>query len=95
LAITDLVHRYAASVDRGDIAAAAGVFADEAELVIPSPPESFTPVEALSRVLRLDGTVHEVVGHVIDPVDHDRALGRTACVAHHFISGKDDQWHIH
>ncbi len=107
IAITDLVHRYAAHVDSRDPVAAAALFAEDAELVVPRPPESMTPVDAfqgrvrieqaLQRVLHLDATVHEIAGHVVDadPGSPDRALGRTACVAHHLVRGKDDQWHIH
>lgn len=105
LAIADLVHRYAACVDSRDVVAAAALFCEDAELVVPRPPEHLTPrdafhgqdeiAEALGRVLRLDGTVHEVVGHVIDVDDDGHVTGRTACAAHHFIRGKDDQWHIH
>lgn len=105
LAVTDLVHRYAAYVDSGLITEASELFTEDAELVIPRPPESLTPIDAftgrqeiaqaLSRVLRLDGTFHEIVGHVIDPVNDGIIRGRTASVAHHFISGKDDQWHVH
>jgi ketosteroid isomerase-like protein len=107
LEITDLVHRYAACIDSGNIAQTAGLFTDDAVLIIPNPPDSYSPAVAfagrdlinhtLERVLKLDGTFHEVVGHVLDPIDGDadRAIGRTACVAHHFVRGKDDQWHIH
>lgn len=107
IAITDLVHRYAAFVDSGEPAAAAALFTEDAELVVPRPPESMTPIQAfqgresieqaLGRVLRLDATVHEIAGHIVDadPGSPDRAFGRTACVAHHLIRGKDDQWHIH
>lgn len=104
-AIAELVNRYAAYVDDRDLDAAADLFCDDADLVVPRPPEVMTPADsvhgrdgiakALSRVLRLDGTIHEIVGHMIDVHDDGSVTGRTACVAHHFIGGKDDQWHIH
>ncbi len=107
LALTDLVHRYAACIDSLDLSGAAELFTHDGALVVPRPPESYAPIEAfegrdaieslLRRVLTLDGTVHEITGHVIDldPTTSDRAWGRTACVAHHFFSAKDDQWHMH
>ncbi|QTV79093.1 nuclear transport factor 2 family protein [Microbacterium sp. NIBRBAC000506063] len=107
LDIIDLVHRYAARVDMRDLPGAAALFTADGVLAVPRKPGASSRIDvfegraaierALARVLRLDGTVHEIVGHVIDadPASEDRARGRTACVAHHFSRGKDDQWYIH
>src|SRR5690606_32219407 len=42
--LADLVARYALHVDRRDLAALAGLFTDDAVLVLPDPPERMGPV---------------------------------------------------
>jgi SnoaL-like protein len=46
-AIHELVHRYAVLVDERDLDGAARLFVDDAELVLPTPPRTLTPVREL------------------------------------------------
>ncbi|MDX1877814.1 nuclear transport factor 2 family protein [Mycolicibacterium sp. 141076] len=108
LALTDLVHRYAAAVDDRRFDDVVELFTSTAELVLPDPPRSLDPIRpehgpdgvraamaALSSVAR---TQHEIVGEVYtDAVDHAR--GRITCVAHHWTRGADSDvtdlvWHL-
>ncbi|OBA79614.1 hypothetical protein A5642_00155 [Mycolicibacterium mucogenicum] len=108
LALTDLVHRYAAAVDDRRFDDVVELFTSTAELVLPDPPRSLDPVRyeqghdgmrtamaALSGVAR---TQHEIVGEVYtDAADHAR--GRITCVAHHWTRGADSGgtdlvWHL-
>ena len=108
LALTDLVHRYAAAVDDRRFDDVVELFTSTAELVLPDPPRSLDPVRhelghdgvraamaALSGVAR---TRHEIVGEVYtDAADHAR--GRITCVAHHWTLGADSGgtdlvWHL-
>jgi hypothetical protein len=91
----ELAHRYAAAVDDGLIEAAAGLFAPDAVLRLPDPPRDLRPVTAhhgreeihaaLSAVLDLRATVHEITGQVLEPIGAGYARGRISCAAHHFL----------
>ena len=102
LALTDLVHLYAAAVDDRRFGDVVELFTDTAELRLPDPPRSLgrdgvsAAMGALSGLVR---TEHAIVGEVYAPgADDDYALGRITCVAHHF-SINDGQladvvWHL-
>ena len=107
LALTDLVHRYAALVDDRQFEKAAALFADTAELIVPNPPEQLGPtvdyrgpagvLDALAALRGLARTRHEIVGEVYD-IGRGTATGRIACVAHHWsvrdgVIG-DAAWHL-
>ncbi|MBV9092163.1 MAG: nuclear transport factor 2 family protein [Mycobacteriaceae bacterium] len=107
LALADLVHRYAAAVDDRRFAAAADLFVEDGELVVPDS-RSLTPVthhigrsaiqDALAAVTAVDRTEHAIVGEVYTGSRPERACGRITCVAHHW-SGRDEQitdlvWHL-
>lgn len=107
--LSDLVHRYAANVDDRQFDAVTGLFTNEAELTLPAPPATLTPVhshtghraiaaavDAVAQTLR---TEHAIVGEVYD--DGPRpgtARGRIACVAHHWNERQgefvDVAWHL-
>lgn len=108
LALTDLVHLYAAAVDDRRFGDVVELFTETAELRLPDPPRSLDPVRhhqgrggvrtamaALSNVAR---TEHAIVGEVYAPgTDADYALGRITCVAHHFTTGNEPSdlvWHL-
>ena len=108
LALTDLVHRYAAHVDDGLFDRAAALFAETAELVVPNPPEHLGPtvhyrgqagvLDALAPLRGLTRTRHEIVGEVYE-LGAGTATGRIACVAHHWTRGADAAvtdlvWHL-
>ena len=40
---------------------------------------------ALSAVLDLRATVHEITGQVLEPIGAGNARGRVSCAAHHFL----------
>ncbi|ODR04228.1 hypothetical protein BHQ21_18520 [Mycobacterium sherrisii] len=109
-ALTDLVHRYAAGVDDRQFDAVAALFTDDAELIVPAPPDILTPVRAhrgrlaiataLAAVAAVTRTEHAIVGEVYDagPPLSDTLYGRVACVAHHWTQGADGAldvaWHL-
>nr|WP_221220440.1 nuclear transport factor 2 family protein [Mycolicibacterium sp. BK634] len=95
LALSDLVHRYAAAVDDRDIATALGLFVDEGELVLPEPPDVLTPVRhhrgpdevgaALAAATTVGRTHHAIDSEVYSPgANPDVAQGRIAATAHHW-----------
>jgi hypothetical protein len=108
LALTDLVHLYAAAVDDRRFGDVVELFTDTAELRLPEPPRSLDPVRhsrgrdgvsaAMAALAGITRTEHAIVGEVYAPgADPDYALGRITCVAHHWSIG-DDQiidlvWH--
>ena len=49
LALTDLVHRYAAAVDDRRFDDVVELFTSTAELVLPDPPRSLDPVRRIAR----------------------------------------------
>jgi ketosteroid isomerase-like protein len=99
LALADLVHRYAAYVDAGDVADVVALFTQDAVMVVPEPPERLGPVvehhrdripDAMAALASITRTVHEIVGEVYDATaDPDRAGGLVKGVAHHVMVGAD------
>ena len=100
----DLAHRYAAAVDARDYDAVAALFADDAVLAVPRPPEHLDPVvehvgaagvlEAMAALKGVRSTRHEVVDQV-----YDGTSGRITGLAHHFVERDgvvtDHVWHVH
>ena len=107
LALSDLVHRYAAGVDDRRFKDVIALFADDATLLLPDPPRSLEPTavhHGLAEIERAIGTVaaaartqHAVVGEVYTIGPHG-ARGRISCIAHHWIRRDDDVtdlvWHL-
>lgn len=108
-ALSDLVHRYAAHVDDRQFDSAAGLFTESAELLVPEPPGELRPVrahrgqdaiaEAVAAVAAVTRTEHAIVGEVYDGSSASgAAVGRVACVAHHWSRRGDDLvdvvWHL-
>jgi SnoaL-like domain len=107
--LRDLVHRYAAGVDDRQFASVAALFAPDAELLLPEPPDVLEPVRrhsghqeiraAIAAVAAVVRTEHAIVGEVYDagPRPHS-ASGRIACVAHHWTQRADAVidvvWHL-
>ena len=100
LALADLVHRYAAAVDDQKLDAALGLFAEDAELVLPEPPDVLTPVgrhrgpaaigAALAAVTNVGRTHHSIDSQVYTPDSNpDLAQGRIAATAHHWSRRQD------
>jgi SnoaL-like domain len=109
LALTDLVHLYAAAVDDRRFGDVVELFTDTAELRLPDPPHSLDPVRhsrgrdgvraAMAALAGIVRTEHAIVGEVYAPgADADYALGRITCVAHHWSIGEDEVsdlvWHL-
>jgi hypothetical protein len=109
LALTDLVHLYAAAVDDRRFADAVRLFTDTAELRLPDPPRALEPVRhlhghdgvraALAGLSGVARTQHEIIGEVYaDRGEPGHALGRITCEAHHWttIDGEmtDLVWHL-
>jgi hypothetical protein len=107
LALSDLVHRYAAGMDDRRFKDVIALFADDATLSLPDPPRSLEPTavhHGLAEIERAIGTVgvaartqHAVVGEVYTTESHG-ASGRISCIAHHWIR-RDDAvtdvvWHL-
>lgn len=108
-ALSDLVHRYAASIDDREFDDAARLFTAEAALTVPDPPANLGPVRhhrgqvviaaALAAVATVARTEHAIVGEVYDAAaTPGRAMGRIACVAHHWDPRGDQVvdvvWHL-
>lgn len=109
VALSDLVHRYAANVDDRRFDYAAGLFTPTAELVVPDPPRApglvhvhrgqqgiATAVAAVAAVAR---TEHAILGEVYDEASGPGcAWGRIACVAHHWNQRGEEvidaTWHL-
>ena len=100
VALSALVHRYAAGVDDGEIDAAIELFSAEAELVLPEPPDVLTPVTAhrgaaairaaLAAVSTVGRTHHGIDSEVYyDGTKPDVAHGRIGGTAHHFARRDD------
>jgi ketosteroid isomerase-like protein len=95
LALSDLVHRYAAAVDDQDVETALGLFATDGELVLPDPPDVLTPVrrhqgrdeigDALAAATNVGRTHHAIDSEVYtEDSNSDLAQGRIAATAHHW-----------
>ncbi|BBY67130.1 nuclear transport factor 2 family protein [Mycolicibacterium helvum] len=95
LALSELVHRYAAAVDDQDVETVLGLFRGDGELVLPDPPDVLTPVRrhhgpdtigaALAAATNV-GRTHHAIDSEVYTVDSnpDLALGRIAATAHHW-----------
>ena len=95
LALSDLVHRYAAAVDDQDVQTVLGLFVADGELVLPEPPDVLTPVgrhqgpdavaAALAAAINVGRTHHAIDSEVYTSDSNpDRAQGRIAATAHHW-----------
>lgn len=107
LALSDLVHRYAAGMDDRRFKDVIALFADDATLSLPDPPRSLEPTavhHGLAEIESAIGTVavaartqHAVVGEVYTTEPHG-VRGRISCIAHHWIRRDDDVtdvvWHL-
>lgn len=100
VALSALVHRYAAAVDDHQIDAVIQMFCAEAELVLPEPPDVLTPVTAhrgaeairtaLAAVTTVGRTHHGIDSEVYyDGAEPDVAHGRIGGTAHHFARRDD------
>jgi hypothetical protein len=109
IALSDLVHRYAAYVDDREFDSVAGLFTADGELVVPAPPADLRPIhshrgpEAITTAVAAVGAVtrteHAIIGEVYDAAAQpNTALGRIGCVAHHWNEhgGEvvDVAWHL-
>ncbi|MFA1551002.1 nuclear transport factor 2 family protein [Actinomadura chokoriensis] len=109
IALGDLVARYALHADRREIEAMAGLFTEDAVLVLPDAPDRLDPVrvftgraEIAATLSALDGipvTFHALAGQVFDVgAEPGTATGEIACVAHHLTAREDGKpsdlvWH--
>jgi len=107
LALSDLVHRYAAAVDDRQFDDVVELFTDTAQLVLPDPPRALEPTTvhhgpagvraALAPLGAVTRTQHEIVGEVYTATG-DGAIGRITCVAHHWTASPDGVtdlvWHL-
>jgi ketosteroid isomerase-like protein len=108
-ALSDLVHRYAASVDDRQFDVAADLFTPDAELILPDPPATLEPIRrqhghvaisaAIAVVASTIRTQHAIVGEVYDSDPRSGvARGRVACVAHHWVRHEEQTrevtWHL-
>ena len=107
MALSGLVHRYAAHVDDRQFDSVAELFTTDAELAVPEPPAELTPVHrhrgreaiaaAVGAVAAVIRTEHAIVGEVYDG-SPGAATGRITCIAHHW-NRRDDEfvdvvWHL-
>jgi hypothetical protein len=109
VALSDLVHRYAAGVDDRQFNSVAELFTARAELIVPEPPTALTPIHshrgevaiaaAVAAVAQTLRTEHAIVGEVYDQSPRPGiASGRIACTAHHWNQRADEivdvVWHL-
>src|SRR5690606_31063743 len=109
LALTDLVHLYAAAVDDRRFDDVVELFTSTAEFRLPDPPRALEPVRrwhghdgvrsALAGVAGVARTEHAIVGEVYAPgADADHARGRVTGIAHHWSDAggqpTDVVWHL-
>jgi hypothetical protein len=109
LALADLVHLYAATVDDRRFDDVVELFTDTAELRLPNPPYQLEPVgvqlgragvrAAMNALAGIARTEHAIVGEVYAAASGpDYALGRITCVAHHWTvrdgQASDLVWHL-
>lgn len=101
LALSALVHGYAAAVDDGDVDAVVDLFTPDGELVLPNPPDVLTPVRrhrgpdairaALAVVATVGRTHHGIDSEVYrDGAEPNVAHGRIGATAHHWSRGADE-----
>lgn len=110
IALSELVHRYAANVDDRQFGAVAALFTTAAVLVVPEPPADLVPLHvhrgreaigiAVAAVAAVVRTEHAIVGEVYDAARRSpgAATGRVTCIAHHW-NRRDDEfvdvvWHL-
>ena len=108
-ALSDLVHRYAASVDDREFGSVAELFTIDAELLVAAPPADLTPIHshrghraiavAVGAVAAVARTEHAIIGEVYDAAGRPGAArGRITCVAHHWNQRGDEvvdvAWHL-
>ena len=60
--IAELCHRYAVLVDARELAEVGALFADDAELVLPEPPDRLTGVRSVRGRAAIEQTLQAVVG---------------------------------
>ena len=109
MALSDLVHRYAANVDDRQFDSVAMLFTLNAELTVPEPPAALEPVhshrgqEAIATAVGAVGAVtrteHAIIGEVYDEASRPgTARGRVACIAHHWDQRGEEVvdvvWHL-
>jgi SnoaL-like protein len=109
VALSDLVHVYAAAVDDRRFEDVVELFTDTAELRLPDPPRSLEPVHhqhghdgvraAMATLAAVMRTQHAIVGEVYAPgTESNYALGRITCTAHHWTvadeKATDLVWHL-
>ena len=109
VALSDVVHRYAAYVDDRQFDFVAMLFTVTAELSVPEPPAALEPIlahsgreaiaAAVAAVAAVARTEHAIVGEVYDESGRPGfARGRIACVAHHWSQRADEvvdvAWHL-
>lgn len=109
MALSDLVHRYAAHVDDREFAAVTELFTVDAELIVPAPPADLLPIHvhrgreaiagAVAAVDAVTRTEHAIIGEVYEAAERPGAArGRVACVAHHWTERGDEVvdvvWHV-
>ncbi|MGO9925340.1 MAG: nuclear transport factor 2 family protein [Mycobacterium sp.] len=109
VALSDLVHRYAANVDDRHFDAVAMLFTATAELTVPEPPAALEPIHshrgqqaiaaAVAAVAAVSRTEHAIIGEVYDEAARPgSARGRIACIAHHWDHRGDEVvdvvWHL-
>jgi ketosteroid isomerase-like protein len=98
--LSALVHRYAAAVDDRDIEAVVELLTPDAELVLPTPPDVLTPVQAyrgadgiraaLDAVTAVGRTHHSIDSEVYrGAAEDDVAHGRIGGTAHHWTRHHD------
>ncbi|OMC55617.1 hypothetical protein A5747_12435 [Mycobacterium sp. IS-836] len=107
--LSALVHRYAAGVDDRQFDSVAELFTTNGELAVPDPPSALEPIHshrgpraiaaAVGAVGAVARTEHAIVGEVYDEIAQPgRALGRIACIAHHWTQRPDEVvdvvWHL-
>jgi hypothetical protein len=98
LALSDLVHRYAAGIDDRRFHDVIALFASDATLRLPDPPLSLEPTAvyrghpeietAIGAVAAAVRTQHAIVGEVYTAEPHG-ARGRVSCIAHHWTRRDD------
>lgn len=107
LALSDLVHRYAAGMDDRRFEEVVSLFAIDATLALPDPPRSLEATavhrglaeieRAICAVAAVVRTHHAIVGEVYT-TEPDGARGRISCIADHWTRRDDEVtdvvWHV-
>ena len=88
-AIQALAVRYAMAIDARDIDAWLGLFVEDVDCGRRGRGRQALRSFIEPAVRDFYRTVHQVVGHVVDAVEADRAVGRVYCRAEHEVG---DQW---